>query len=87
MEFFTLALDPNDLLEENNDLEVRFEFSGDPLFDNVIQKGYIEPIWYPEFWYCGFQKVGTFKLQLFIDEVEGGEQVAESNVWTWSVTA
>ena len=87
-ETFTLELTPNSLLEseECEHLEVSFEFSGDTLWDDVIQTGYIEPMWYPDFFYCGFCKVGSFSLQLKIRNVRGGTVVAESNVWSWEIT-
>ena len=86
MEFFTLLFDPVDLTG-HEEYEVVYEFTGTPLYDNVVQTGYIDPPLYPDFNYCGFQKVGTFNLQLFVQNRHTYERIASSNVWTWSVTA
>ena len=90
-EIFTLDIDPNDLVETGGGAEetlrVRYEFSGTTLWDNVSQRGEIDSIWYPIFNYRGFCKVGTFNLQLHIHNMETKQDIASSNVWTWSVTA
>lgn len=89
-ENFTLALDPEDLIVTQGGAEetirVRYEFTGTPLWNNIVRKGHIDAGWYPTFFYRGFCCVGNFNLQLHIYNQDTREVIASSNVWSWEIT-